>query len=363
MKQRFTRQFILLLILAMVPATVFCDEPAGSDNNSDMICEEFSIPVKLSAKSLKKHTVVGTLCRNGDLEGKPLYMLISGSTYGPSYWDFPIQADTYSYVRAAAKAGFATFNLSRIGIGRSDHPFGLRVDVDANAYVVHQVIEYLRNDANGGLNLGPVVTMGHSLGSVITVAHAVRFPQDIDGVILTGFIHNINPDYGTVIREASYSASSDPRFEGKRYDFSYITSIPGDREIFYVMDQTDPDIVTVDELTKETTTVGEIASTRDYYGEESLQITVPVLQLIGDEDIVGCGGGIDCHDQDAVIAHEQQFFSDTACIETHVIENTGHNLNLHRNAPSSYQLMFGWTARRIGAGMDVSPADPCSSGL
>ncbi len=353
------KQSILFLVtLTVTSSMVLCTETFGSDNSSAMVCEEYTIPVKLQAGGLFTYNVAGTLCSDGSLEGKALHVLISGSTYGRVYWDFPIQTDTYSYVRTAVQAGYATFNLSRIGIAESDRPFGLFVDVDANAYVFHQVIDYLKQNV---FEPGPVVTLGHSLGSVITVAHAVHYPQDVDGVVLTGFIHNVNPGYSDVIREASYSASSDPRFEGKRYDFTYITSKPGSRDIFYVLDQTDPDILFVDELTKETTTLGEISSTRDYYGEESLQIEVPVLQLIGDQDIVGCGGELDCTDSAAVMANEQQYFSDAACIETQVIEDTGHNLNLHRNAQSSFQTMLDWAARRVGAGASVPATEPCSS--
>ena len=349
----------LMVMTLFLFVMVFCNESLGSDNNSEIMCEEMIIPVKLKAKSFSKYNVAGTLCRENALDGKALYVLISGSTYGPVYWDFPIQADTYSFVRAAVKAGYATFNLSRIGIGESDHPFGLLIDVDSNAYVVHQVIKYLNDEVFGELSLGSVMTVGHSVGSLITVAHAIQFPQDVDGVILTGFIHNVNPDYIPAIREASYLAFSDPRFTDKRYDFTYLTSKPGSREIFYCMDQADPDIITVDESTKETTTLGEVISTMKYFGEKSLQIKVPVLQVIGDEDIVGCGGEVDCHDHNAVIANEQQYFSDAACVETHVVENTGHNLNLHPNALSSYQTMLDWSAKRVGAGAEVPPTEPC----
>ena len=40
-----------------------------------------------------------------------------------SYWDFTVDgSDTYSYVAAAANAGYTTFRYDRLGTGLSDHP-------------------------------------------------------------------------------------------------------------------------------------------------------------------------------------------------------------------------------------------------
>jgi len=363
---------VVLMLPCMVRGDVQADLPpgpaiefrAGGDNAAELSCDEYTIPVKLSPGGLFTYQVVGTLCREGALENKTLQMLISGSAYGPIYWDFPCQADMYSYVRAAVQEGYATFNLSRIGIGESDRPFGFLVTVDTNAYVIHQVIEYLGEGGGAGPALESVVTVGHSLGSVIAMAHAIQFPQDTDGVILTGFVHNVNPEFVDTIRSSTYPAAFDPRFFGKIGDLTYMTSTPGARgELFYHMDQADPGVITIDELTKETTTIGEIITNTDYYGEESLEIQAPVLIVIGDEDFIGCGGELDCHDHDAVTVNEQPYFSPAACIETSIIEDTGHNINLHRTAPLSYGIMLDWAGRRVGAGADVLPAEPCSAGF
>ena len=89
---------------------------------------------------------------------------------------------------------------------------------------------------------------------------------------------------------------------------------------------------------------------------------MPVQIVIGDEDMVGCGGKLDCLDSGAVIANEKPYFSSEVCIETNVVENTGHDLNLHLNAPASYQLMLDWADRRIGPDADTAPTEPCNPG-
>ncbi|MFC1591503.1 alpha/beta hydrolase [Thermodesulfobacteriota bacterium] len=354
------RLFAIALLLGFL--TITGSVPVGAADNAtelDLTCDDYTIPVKLSQDRLRTYSVVGRLCREGELAGKTLQVLISGAGYGPEYWDFSYEPETYSYVRAAARAGFATFNLSRIGIGASDHPRGRLIDVQTNAYVVHQVIEHLRKQISSAKAFGDVVTVGHSLGSLVTLAHAVGFPGDTDGVLLTGFVHNTNPEFGPAIGASSYRAIFDPRFFRQGYDLQYITSRPGTRgDLFYYLPQADPAVIAHDEATKETTTISEITTMSDYFTDLSLAIAVPVLVAIGDDDIVGCGGELDCSDHTAVAELEQQFFAEETCVETTVIEEAGHNLNLHYSAPQTYAVMLDWAARRIGT--DASgPGEPC----
>ncbi len=366
MKQYLEKKwrFLFIMFLAVFQVSAVCAQQsvALSDNDTGLSCKEYTIPVKITGEgflSLFRYDVVGDLCWKGELEGKTLQVLLSGGGYGPVYWDFPYEVETYSYVRAAAKRGYAVFNLSRIGIGESDRPFGLFVDIDVNAYVVHQVIEHL----TGSAGTGSTMTVGHSMGSLMAVAHAVNFPMDVNGVILTGFIHNVNPGYSTAVREGSYFAFFDPRFLGKIWDFTYMTSKPGTRkDMFYVQEQADISVINIDEENKETLTLAEIMTTGDYYDNSTLKIQVPVQIVIGDKDMVGCGGELDCLDSQAVVANEEPYFSSEACIETNVIENTGHNLNLHLNAPASYHLMLDWADRRIGPDTDTAPTEPCNHG-
>ncbi|MCP4198735.1 MAG: alpha/beta hydrolase [Proteobacteria bacterium] len=349
---------LTLALLALLLGAAQCEDQEG-DQLQPLSCEDHTIPVTLSEEDNDTYNVVGELCWRGEPEGKTLQLLISGAGYGPVYWDFPYEPETYSYVLSASKKGYATFNLSRIGIGESDHPDGSLLNVDVHAYVIHQVVQSLRYEMD--ISFGPIVVVGHSMGSVITIALATRFPEGLDGIVLTGFVHNRNPDGSSAMAASAYSAAADPRFAEAGWADTYWTSRPGTRaDMFYVIDNSDPEAIANDEATKETLSVSEVTSMRPYFGTNTLAIQFPVLILVGDDDIIGCSEEFDCRDHEMVETHEQGFFSPEACIETNVIEQTGHNLNLHLNAPESYAVINDWMERRIGIQPESSPSAPCA---
>lgn len=320
-------------------------------------CTEFVIPVKLSANSLFEHDVVGDLCAPGSPAGRVLQVLVSGSGYGSVYWDFPYQADTYSYVRAALRDGYATFHFDRLGIGRSDHPPGILLNVDRQADVLQQVIAAL-NDAHA---FPAVAAVGHSFGSVTAIAHALRYPDSVAGVILTGFAHNTNPGFTMAMRTGVDFAAFKGPFVGQLVDPTYVISKPDSRgETFYTLENADEKVIETDELNRQPTALGEVLSSAKYFGPQSIGLTVPVLILLGEDDFVVCGGDLDCTDHDSVVAHEARFFGPEACLETVVIADTDHNPNLHRNAPDNFAIMLDWMRRRVGAGAGGAPTEPCS---
>ena len=169
----------------------------------------------------------------------------------------------------------------------------------------------------------------------------------------------MNPAYTDESRETSQVAAIDPQFMGSIFDLTYFTSAPETRgRTFYVSSNSDPNVYAIDEANKQTLTLGEILSVRTYFGPQSQSINVPVLVLVGDDDIIGCGGALDCSDADAVVANEQEAYSDPAtCVETYVLKDTGHNLSLHSDAASNSARMLDWVDRRIGE----SATEPCEA--
>ena len=193
--------------------------------------------------------------------------------------------------------------------------------------------------------------MGHSLGSVIAIAHAVHYQANSAGVILTGFVHNSNPDFSLAMRDGVDLAPLTQDFFGEIVDPTYMVSKEGTRKsTFYTMTNTDPIVPLVDELNRQTLTIGEIISMIEYFGPQSKNIVVPVLIVTGEDDFVVCGGDLDCTDHEAVVEYEQAFFSDQACVEIVILDDTNHNINLHKNAPESFRLMNDWVTRRVTAG-------------
>ncbi len=319
-------------------------------------CRRQVIPVQLAPGSWLSFDVVGELCSTGELDGKVLQVLVSGSGYGSIYWDFPYQPDTYSYTRAALRAGYATFNFYRLGMGESGHPPGLLLNVDNQAYVLGQIITALRSTHD----YSAVLTVGHSFGSVIAIAHALTHPDQVAGIVLTGFAHNTNPGFVTAMRTGVDLAAFQGPFAGRLVDPTYLISKPATRgDTFYTRANADPRVIETDELNRQTTAVAEAISASKYFGPQSRGLQVPVFLLLGEDDFVVCGGELNCREHAEAIAHEQAFFSPAACLEVVVLDDTGHDSALHLNAPQNFALMLNWAARRVGAGAGTAPAAPC----
>lgn len=114
-----------------------------------------------------------------------IQFLIHGIAFDKSYWDF---TEGYSYVDAAAAAGYTTFSYDRLGAGASDHPDPLQiVQAPLQIEIAHSLIQSLRNGAFGKTAYTHVVGAGHSFGSIQAEAITADYPQDLDAAVLTGF--------------------------------------------------------------------------------------------------------------------------------------------------------------------------------
>ena len=182
-------------------------------------CRSKVIQVALAPGKAARYKLVGELCAMDGFDDKTLQVLVSGAGYGSVYWDFPYEPDTYSYTRAALRAGYAVFNFDRLGMGRSDHPLGIALDVDTQAYVLSQTIAALTT-AN---DYSAVVTLGHSFGSLVALAHALRNPEQLNGLVLTGYAHNVNPEFGPAMGKGIEIAAFGGPFVGDIFDPTYVS--------------------------------------------------------------------------------------------------------------------------------------------
>ena len=352
--------WILLVVFDQGPVSVLHDSDSElalsrAAEMPGVECVEKVISVALVEGDKPDYSLVGELCAIGGFDNKTLQVLVSGAGYGSVYWDFPYQPETYSYMRAALAAGDAVFNFDRLGIGKSDHPFGMNLDVDTQAYVLAQTISALTAEQT----YDAVVTLGHSFGSVIALSHALAHPEQVAGIVLTGYAHNVNPEFGPSMGQGIEVAAFGGPFVGDIFDPTYLISKPGSRaNAFYTSANTDPGVVLTDDLTRQTTAAGELISMNKYFADQSLGLAVPVLMIVGDDDFLVCGGDLDCSDHAAIIANETPYYSPAACLELIVLDDTNHNANLHKNAPQTFALMLDWVGRYVGsAGRAAS--EPC----
>jgi pimeloyl-ACP methyl ester carboxylesterase len=382
--QRVVRAAFVSLLLAGVCTAVSSHAAAAAVP----ACRTVQVPVALTAGAPANAFLAGQICYPTTdvpaLRGV-VQVLVSGTAYGQSYWDFPYQPDTYSYVRAAAQAGYTTFNFDRIGIGASTHPLSTEVSIPSNAYTIHQAISQLRSGSLDGTRYSSVVIVGHSLGSLIAWYEAGTY-HDVDAVVASGILHSFNALGVSEFLATLYPAALDPRFVGRIVDPGYLTTLPGTRESsFYYPPNTDPAVVATDESLKETATAPEalgvfaqelpgtlqpltaplceltpqicdgIASST-FYGI-TRQINVPVLEVVGQYDKLLCGGPTGsnaCSDVDAVRDNERTYFSGIAqrCLTVAELPDSGHDVNLERNAQSWFSLANSWTAFTLGSDTD-----------
>jgi pimeloyl-ACP methyl ester carboxylesterase len=316
-----------------------------------------SFDVNLSPGDPTVYSVFGVLCSRGSIHHKTIQITLHGSTYSHLYWDFPFQPETYSYVRRATAEGYAVLNLDRIGIGQSDHPAAAAVDIPANGYVVHQIVQALRGGdlvipSFGRIEAERVALVGHSLGSVISIQEAATY-GDVDGVVLTGVSHTVTPVLNEIFA-VLYPANLDPRFPG--LPDGYLTTLPGTRDVFYYPPSRDPLVLAIDEQTKETMTVAELDTAFPALFLSG-GVHVPAFVIVGDLDAAFCGEPA-CSVSGSLSA-EADFFPPDACVETAFVAGAGHDLNLHTQAPAAYDAVLEWLNRRVGSDSSAPVPSPC----
>jgi len=328
-------------------------------------CQQSTLPVNLSVDDPTAYHVTGWLCAKGAAAGKPVQLLLSGLTYDHTYWDAQYQPDTYSYVRAATDAGYATFNIDRLGVGLSDKPPAAKVTVATEGYATHQIVQALRQGKVDGTQFSTVIGVGHSLGAAIWIYEAGSF-TDVDGLVLADYLHQPNVAQQMSIATTIYPAENDPRFAGKGLPTGYFTTKPGTRAAdFYNKSYADPAAVSQDEALKQTATSGERATlnlARD--PKYSKAIRVPTLLVVGAQDALNCGPAgtaLSCADSTAVLSREKADYAPQACLTAEVLPGAGHDTNLHLNAHQWFAAAGDWATRRIGADPNHRPAQSCPS--
>jgi pimeloyl-ACP methyl ester carboxylesterase len=355
--KRRNRHVLAALVGAGVllgPTLAFADEDDGPR------CGQVTFPVSLSPGQPADNTIVAWLCARGPIAGRTIQVLLHGGTYDHNYWDFPLQPEHYSYVRALTNAGYVTLNLDRLGSGLSSHPNPDILTLHANAFTVHQIVQAFRTDGVNVPGFGLVQSsrielVGHSLGSYISAIEASTY-DDVDGVILSAYSHTVGPGTAVLVSDV-YPAAFDPKFASLGLPFDYLTTMPGTRgQAFYFLPGADPDVIAEDEQLKQTVAVGELTDLDSSF-PESLGIHVPTLVADGDFDSIDCNAP-SCS-QGGTLATEASNFSPDACVQIADIPRSGHDLNLHRDAPAWFGLALAWSDLRVGRFANLPPIARC----
>jgi alpha-beta hydrolase superfamily lysophospholipase len=323
---------------------------ARADGLSALTCSDYTLAVRITDPGPADQTMWGQLCYRGSRQPATVQLLVHGASYNHLYWNFPYGNGYYSYVDAATAAGYATFDIDRIGAGYSSHPASADISLNAGAVALHDAVTELRIGAVGGHVFQHVIMVGHSLGSVEAWIEAGTY-HDVDAVIVTGALHALNPDLLLLAQSDLYPAVDDPRFAASGLDDGYLTTVPGTREsLFYDPATANPAVVALDEATKDTSTAAELDGLLSLEsgppaGQPSAQISVPVLVIVGADDNIFCTGvtAYNCASAASVRNFESQYYSPAAHLKVVVIPDTGHDLALSTTAPITDAAMLAWS--------------------
>lgn len=326
------RAIIVSTVLLFAPAVANAEQPVPPGG-----CTVISFPQPLLGN------LSATLCMPTTATNTVM-VLLPGSNYNHTYWDFPYAAGTYSFRRAMNNAGYATLVVDRFGTGASSRPASALLTATTSVNALHDLVGALRQGQLGGQTFSRIISGGHSLSSGIAVNEASTH-HDVDGVLLTGFSHSLDVVGVTAVVATYQPAAADPKFAGQGYDPGYLTTRPGTRAADFHGAGVDPQVIATDEATKDvfalteypdglTSTVPPITNT----------INVPVMVVNGSSDRLCLNA---CANTAALYAEEAPFFSSAARLRTFVLPNSGHSVNLAPNTADYQAAVRDWVSSTV----------------
>jgi pimeloyl-ACP methyl ester carboxylesterase len=319
-------------VAAMLATAVAFGTAATADNGSLRSCQTVTIPVALHSHQPADQRVSAEYCTPYGEQVGTVDVLVPGATYNHTYWDWPQDSSKYSYTDKTLSAGRAVLAIDRLGTGASSKPLGTSLTVMSSAYVLHQVVGWVR-DTKG---YGTVDVVGHSLGSAVVAYDAAQWTSDPTRVVLTGFMNEPTTNL------ALFVAASHPVLKSP----TYITTDRGMRGKFlYDTKTADPNVISYDEAHKDVVSATELATAlTEVLRLPTKTITAPVYLVNGQEDALFCGGVriVNCSNSKATIRYEQPYYRDAASFSYDSVPDTGHSLALAASADKSFDMINSW---------------------
>lgn len=327
-------------VAAAVPGTAHAQE-----GNCRDVSVPVSVPAAVSVAAIgPQPSMRGVYCRAFGDSKHVVQVLVPGATYNHTYWDFGYRPDTYSFRLAMNRAGFDTLTVDRLGTGSSSRPPSALLTSTAQASAVHQVIQALRQGKFGTQANDKVIIGGHSLGSIITALEASTY-HDVDGVLLTGISHHLNPvNAAPFLTIGVHPAMLDPAISSRGYDPGYLTTLPGARKTyFYEPGTVDPGVGEADERTKDVFSAAEAPDgLATISSPMTRSINVPVMLTNGSRDKLVCGFSTNCATAATLKASEELNFSPAARLHTFALPGFGHDINLAPNTSEYQHAVADW---------------------
>ncbi|PHH89930.1 hypothetical protein CDD83_4937 [Cordyceps sp. RAO-2017] len=267
---------------------------------------------------------------------RTVQLLTHGATLDHTYWDI---APGYSYVDAAAAAGYATLSYDQLGVGNSDHPDPIQVvQATSQVAVAHELAGLLRHASLGGFDFSTVVGVGHSAGSTLTQAITTQYPDDFDAVVLSGISTSPASVALTVAAFNFVNANTDPAPKLKNLPAGFLTqqTAVGIQFAFYRYPNFDEDAFRRQVANKQTNTMGVLLTLGGIIAP-STRFTGPVDVVNGENDLVFCAGHClyPVDQNKAVLAALYPAASSGS--RTFIAEGAGHAIAAHKSGPESFR--------------------------
>ncbi|KAJ3006140.1 hypothetical protein HKX48_000284 [Thoreauomyces humboldtii] len=293
-------------------------------------------------------------CKDSSANPETVQILTHGIGFDRSYWDLSFNNFNYSYVNAAINAGFATLSFDRLGTGASQ--IGTDPLNEIQAYLEIQVLRALTTKLRNGTFPGvthtfsSIVHVGHSFGSIQTYTFAARYPNETQGIVLTGFSMD-----GSYV--GYFGSGGDFEAAGGDHPAGYLsTANAGAIQYQFLLPPFfDAAILDFLQAGAKPVTIGELLTLGA--SPPTNAFTGPVLVFTGSGDLPFCGG--DClltGDASPSIPDKVRLaFTNIqpANFQAYIQPSTGHGLTAHFNATAGYQVILEWLQTH---GLGSSPA-------
>jgi len=343
-RARFGVACISLLALIIAPLATITRTSAASPSD----CQAVTLPVSLLPGQPADQTISGTYCTPTTWASgtHTIDVATPGGTYNHLYWDWPQDPATYSYVDKTLQAGRATFNYDRLGTGASSHPLSTTLTVNNEAYVLHQVVQWLRTNKQ----YQTIDLVGHSYGSIISIQEA-GFYHDVNRLVATGLVHlpNIAGGFANALISLSHPAILDPVLASQNLDPGYITTTPGTRKQLFYSSSADPAVIVYDEAHKDVAPLTGLATlATTWYLPPLLNasngVRVPVLVVLGQEDSLFCGlpSLLTCNNDSQLRSFEAPYYTSAPSLTAITVPKTAHDIALHPSANQSFAQINSW---------------------
>ncbi|WP_166459588.1 alpha/beta hydrolase [Amycolatopsis pithecellobii] len=295
------------------------------------------------------YRIYGQLCKPAGVDPSTVQVLVHGFTLDHTYWDPAYKPESYSYVDAAVKAGYATFTIDRLGVGRSDFPPAVLAGGPNQVDTVGQLVDQVRAGKVDGTVYRKAIIVGHSYGNWIAQTVAEQF-KNVDGVIASGYLHNLElTNVAQFVPGSMIPVQLYPQFATA--PLGYLTRRPGVAGHLFFGPSADPQVVRNADADPQP---GDPLVGALFVNQAGLphNITVPILFTVGSKDFFLCGSepGLDCSSDRAVVDRERPYYPQSPSIEGYSQADAGHNQSQDVGATDFYRAAVEWANRHVGAG-------------